>query len=176
MLNFGLSLGCVGFSCPKPDNEMLENPHFDCGDLDWSTNEQSHGYTGSVSFANSKATLVAEADNPSYFSLVPSNQTLEPGGYRAKVIVSEINGTAKFSYKLAGTWTEAIDNITAAGTYEEDFVINGGSTTDIQIGHKAASAGDSITFDFVGVTKISNAVTFNGEVVTHENKVVTYGN
>ena len=175
MLSFGLSLGRDdNLTCSS--DEISNNPDFDCDGYSWRTNESSHGYTGSVSYADSKATITADGDNPAYYSLVPSNQALNPGTYRFRVVVTEISGTAKFSYKLAGTWAEAIDNITAPGEYTEEVVINGGTTTDIQVGHKNASAGDSITFDYIGVEKASNVVTHEGEIVTFQSEAVTYGN
>ena len=174
MLNFGFSMGRSSIAC---DGDVISNnPDFECDGYSWRTNESSHGYTGNVSYADSKATLVADGDNPDYYSLVPSNQALGPGNYRVRVVVSEISGTAKFSYKLNGTWAEAIDNITAPGEYEADMTISGGTTTDIQIGHKGASNGDSITFDYIGVEKVSNVVTHNNEPVTWQSEEVTYGN
>ena len=138
----------------RPSNVILLNPDFTSGD-GWQTNTDSHGYTGTATFDDSKVTLVAEEDNPSYFSLRPYNEVLAPGTYELKVVVTDISGRIKMSYKLAGTWTDVIKDITAPGEYVKEFTVNGGSTTDVQIGHQDASAGDSVTFDYIGIRKLS---------------------
>ena len=141
-----------GYISLRPSSVMLLNPDINGAD-GWQTNTDANGYTGTATFTGSTVTLVAEEDNPAYFSLIPSNQVLEPGNYSLKIIVTDISGTAKMSYKVAGSWNDVIRDITTPGIYEADFIINGGTTTDIQIGHQNASAGDSITFDYIGVTK-----------------------
>ena len=160
MLQFGLNFGgksSGGAACIKLDGEQWSDSTLTCGEKAWSTN--APGYTGSVTFDNGQASLIAGDPDPAYYSLVPDNEAIPAGKYLVEVDIAEVNAVNGWKLSVrdaSNTWWDLIDG-TSSGLFKK--VVDVGEIVKVNIGHKSATDGERIVFDTIRMLKINETRT-----------------
>jgi len=156
MLCFGLKRGVK--KC-TPYGEIFRNSNFDCGLDYWKPNEPETILTD-----HGDGTITVASDGTWEFaSINPVDEVIPAGTYHIKVVVTAINGRAKFSYYTNGWVNEMLFD--TVGTHEKDFTISM-PTSQIDIGING-DASFTVTFDEISLTRVTNKITTdNGEPLT----------